>query len=577
MKKISRLTIFPKLVLAFMIILIPLVSISLMMNIRSERLVRNEITKSMQSKAQYYLKALEYDFGPLVTLQQQYTLDDDINSLAYSSIIMSNEQYTEAIKNVQKKLLILKNMNAYVEDAFVNIPALDRKISAAGFNTISQEEAQALNQMIDPYESPFLVFRDRLWLSTPYPNSSPIGKGYTIGMEISGSAIRQSLSSFQINGEGGAVLMDQELGWSEAGGTVPGNLTRTRQMIQSRLDAGFNHGYEIIRENQTRFYAFYEKSERLGLTLVIFVNEDSFIGPIKQYGEWLWWISIASVIIVLLFAYWLYRTIHNPLRQLVSAFKSLEKGDLSFQFRYKSRDEFNYLYLQFNRTVSRLQELINEVYIQKYQVKEAELKQLQSQINPHFLYNSFFNLYRLAKLHETEKVISFSKNLGDYFKYVTGNSSFVPLEQEVGFCRAYVAIQTIRFEEHIRVEFSEIPDRISRLLIPKLFLQPLVENCYHHGLEDRVEQGYVQIRFKDCGEFAQISVEDNGTSLTGDKLMRIQALLSDPVQMSDSTGLRNVQQRIRLNFGSGAGLFAEKGGMGGLRITAVIPIKEETG
>lgn len=571
MKLLDRLTIFPKLVLTFMLILIPLVIISLMMNLQSERLVRNEITASMQAKATSYMQSLEYDFGPLVTLQQQYTFDDDINNLAYASIIMSNEQYTQAIKNVQQKLLILKNMSSYVADAFVSFPALDRKVSATSFDSIDIRQADALNQIINPFESPFLLYEGKLWLSTPYPNSQPVGKGFTIAMEISGRAIRQSLSGYQINGNGGAALMSEKLDWYETGGSVPRDLTHAKNLIRLRLAAGDTSGYETISDEAGHYYAFFEKSPKLGLTLILFIDEDSFIGPIKQYGTWVWWIALASLLVILLFAYRLYRTIHNPLKQLVSAFKSLEKGDLSFKFRYRSKDEFNYLYLQFNRTVSRLDELINEVYVQKYQVKAAELKQLQSQINPHFLYNSLFNLYRLAKMHEIDKVIPFTKHLGDYFKYVTKNADSVPLEQEVLFCRAYVAIQTIRFEDHIRVEFGGMPERLAAMPVPKLFLQPLIENCYHHGLEDRPEPGRIFIGFAAYDDHAEIVVEDDGDRLDEERLSHIRTLLAQPDVMSGSEGLRNVQQRIRLNFGAGAGLRAERGQAGGLRIIVIIP------
>ncbi|SFD77169.1 two-component system, sensor histidine kinase YesM [Paenibacillus catalpae] len=573
MNILRRLTLYPKLVLTFLVIIIPFVTISLLMNIRSERLVRNEITGSMQAKVNYYMNALEDDFGPLVTLQQQYTLDDDIFNLSYSSIIMSDEQYTRSIMNTQKKLLILKNMSPYVEDAFVNIPALDRKISASSFNELNAEEAAALNKMANTFESPFLIYRDHLWMSLPYPNSPPIGKGFTLALEISSLAIRNSLSGFLIEGNGGAMLMSDDFTWNTTSGNVPSNRENVKTVIRDQLAAGHKSGYKVIKEENATYYGFYEKSAKLGLTLAIFVDESSFIGPLKQYSYWLWGICVAAPLLILLFSYQLYQVIHTPLKRLVGAFKGLEKGDLSVRLNYRSRDEFNYLYLQYNRTVSRLQELINEAYVHQYQIKVAELKQLQSQINPHFLYNSFFNLYRLAKLHENDKVIAFSKHLGEYFKYVTKNADFVPLEQEIKFCRSYTAIQGIRFDDHVRVEFGEVPERVSLLKVPKLFLQPLVENAYQHGLEDQIAEGLVVITFEDCGDRAEISVEDNGT-LTEEELNHIVSLLNEPAYKSDSEGLRNVQMRIRLNFGEDAGLRAERGRIGGLRMTIIIPFKE---
>ncbi|GLX70581.1 sensor histidine kinase [Paenibacillus glycanilyticus] len=571
MNILRRLTLYPKLVLTFLVIVIPFVTISLLINIRSERLVRNEITESMQAKVNYYMNALEDDFGPLVTLQQQYTVDDDILNLAYSSIIMSSEQYTKTIMNTQKKLLILKNLSPYVDDAFVNIPSLHRKISALSFNDLNPDEAAALNQMANTYESPFLTYQNHLWLSLPYPNRPPIGEGFTIALEISSYAIKNSLSGFLVDGNGGAMLISDDFSWNETSGSVPAHRDQFRTLIQNQLEAGLNSGYEVFKDEDATYYGFYEKSSKLGLTLAIFVDENSFIGPLKQYSYWLWSICIAAPLLILLFSYQLYQVIHTPLKRLVGAFKGLEKGDLSTRLNYRSRDEFNYLYLQYNRTVSRLQDLINEAYVHQYQIKVAELKQLQSQINPHFLYNSFFNLYRLAKLHENEKVIAFSKHLGEYFKYVTKNADSVPLEQEIKFCRSYAAIQGIRFDDHVRVEFGEVPQAFGKLQVPKLFLQPLVENAYQHGLEDQTEAGLVRITFEEFATRAEITVEDNGV-LTDEKLSHIVALLTDADYSSESEGLRNVQMRIRLSFGEGAELKADRGILGGLRLTMTIPL-----
>ncbi|MGN7454150.1 sensor histidine kinase [Paenibacillus pasadenensis] len=572
---LSRLTIYPKLVLSFLLLLVPLVAISLLMNAQSERLVRDEIIRSTQAKAASYMRVLEYDFGPLITLQQQYAFDDEIRALAYSSIIMSDQQYTESIQNVQKKLTTLKFMSSYVSDAFVLFPGLDRKVSADSYGSVDPEQAAALNQVINPYEAPFLVDRGRLWLSSPYPSSPPVGKGFTIGMELSGASIRRLLSGFELTGEGAAMLTNAQMSWQESYGPLPDDATGFREELASRMEAGSKSGLFLLRGGDGRKYAFYETSSRLGLTLVLFLDERSFLGPIQRFGNWTLLLAAASTLLALLFAYGLYRIIHSPLRELVRAFKSLEKGDLSFKLRYRSRDEFNYLYLQYNRTVSRLQELIDEAYVQQYQVKAAELKQLQSQINPHFLYNCLFNLYRLAKLKEHDKVAAFTKHLGDYFRYVTKNADKVPLRQEMMFVNAYAAIQTIRFEEHIRVELDPIPPGWEELAVPKLLLQPLVENAYHHGLEDRSGQGLVRLSFREEDGRLLVHVDDNGEALDEERLDAIRKLLGDPGFPSDSEGLRNVQLRLRLHFGEGARLTADRSPLGGLSLTLVLPAEQQ--
>ncbi|WP_020619330.1 sensor histidine kinase [Paenibacillus daejeonensis] len=567
----ARLPLFPKLFLTFLVLILPLVTLSMIVNVRSERLVRDQITSAAQDKLRDYLHSLEGDFGTLVTLMQQYVLDDDFNNLAYSSVILTDEQFTFMVKSVQRKLLILKNMSPYVRDAFVNLPALDRKISAVSYNELPPEEAAALNTMVDLYESPFTRYDGRLWLSLPVPNSNPVGRGFTIALELSNEALLASLGSLTVSGDGGALLHDGELGWLLASGDMPSPREQTLAFLQSGASDGEP---ALYAEGKERYYAFHQTSPVLGLSLAMFLEEKSLIGPLRQYAAWLWSLSIAAVALVLLFSYRLYRMIHTPMKRLVGAFRSLESGNLNQQLKAETGDEFNYLYHQFNRTVNRLRELIDEVYVQRYQVKAAELKQLQSQINPHFLYNSFFNLYRLAKLRDNDKVIAFSWHLGDYYKYVTKNADQVELEQEVAFCRSYAAIQSIRFGDHIVIQFGDIPEPLRRLTVPKLFLQPLIENAYHHGLEDRADKGLIDITFSRRETCAIITVEDNGESLDEAAIQQIRSLLEEPERPVDSEGLRNVLQRIRLHYGEQASLTADRSPLGGLRITMTIPIKE---
>lgn len=574
--RMANLSLFPKLFLTFLVLILPLVTLSMIVNVRSERIVRDEITSSAQAKVNDYIRSLESDFGPLVTLMQQYVLDDDINNLAYSSVILSDEQFTDAVKNVQKKLLILKNMSPYVRDAFVNIPALDRKISATTYNVLPAEETAALNRLVDLYESPFTLYRNKLWMSLPFPNTKPVGKGFTIALEISNEALTESLVGLTLGGGGGAMLLDSELGWSLPAGAMPGKPDEALTFVRERIADGKPNADEVYAEGKERYYSFRHTSSKLGLSIVLFLDENSLIGPLKQYAIWLWSLSIAAVALLLLFSYRLYRSIHAPMKRLVGAFRGLERGNLTQQLQAETNDEFSYLYHQFNRTVNRLRELIDEVYVQQYQVKVAELKQLQSQINPHFLYNSFFNLYRLAKLHENEKVIAFTKHLGDYFKYVTKNADFVPLEQEISFCRSYAAIQGIRFDDHVVIEFGDVPESLARMPVPKLFLQPLIENAYQHGLEDRADKGLIVVSFRHLDERAEITVEDNGERLDNVSMQHIVSLLSDSGYRADSEGLRNVQQRLRLNFGEDAGLMAERSSLGGLRIIMTMPYKEES-
>src|SRR5690606_35238664 len=136
-------------------------------------------------------------------------------------------------------------------------------------------------------------------------------------------------------------------------------------------------------------------SEKFGVVLITYAPEREILGPIKQYNLWYWALTISSLFVIIIFSSFIYRMIHRPLKSLLFAFKQVEIGNLRVHLKYSFSNEFNYLYVRFNDMVNHLNVLVHEVYEQKYRARSSELKQLQSQINPHFLYNSFFIIYRM--------------------------------------------------------------------------------------------------------------------------------------------------------------------------------------
>lgn len=138
--------------------------------------------------------------------------------------------------------------------------------------------------------------------------------------------------------------------------------------------------------------------------------------------------------------------IHQPLKNLIQNFRNIEKGNFDIALKYPLNDEFGYLYDQFNSTVHQLDILVHEVYEQQYRVSLSELRHLQSQINPHFLYNTYFILYRMAKLRDHENLILLANYLGEYFQFITRDGAAeIPFEKEAKHAKNYLDIQTMRF------------------------------------------------------------------------------------------------------------------------------------
>ena len=347
------------------------------------------------------------------------------------------------------------------------------------------------------------------------------------------------------------------------------------QLVLTDNSRGMKAGTYTTAINKKTYHVVFSTSEYLGMTLARYIPEDILYNKLRNYQIWFWILSGMSLIIIVLYSMYTYRFIHKPLSKLVNAFKAVEYGDLKINIEHKHNDEFHYLYKRFDTMVSNLDVLIEQVYMQKILVQHAELKQLQSQINPHFLYNTFFTLYSMAKAEDYENVVYFLEQFGNYFQFITRNmADNVSLCREVEHARTYTDIQVMRFPNRICAEFSELPEEFREIMVPRLILQPIIENSFEHGLEDKVSNGIINIYFQKDEDKLVIVVEDNGDSLVDDELDKMNAMLSDSY-IGETTAIVNIHRRVRLKYGTRSGLTLYKGDLGGLKVCININLSED--
>ncbi|MDF2835459.1 MAG: signal transduction histidine kinase, LytS, partial [Paenibacillus sp.] len=328
-----------------------------------------------------------------------------------------------------------------------------------------------------------------------------------------------------------------------------------------------NRDADAVDLSNMRYYYVQASSDKLELSLYRFIPERVFREPLDRFYAWAWIFLSLSLAIIAIYALSTYKFIHKPLLTFVKSFRRMENGDLDIYIDHASKDEFRYLYGRFNQMVANLRSLIDQAYKQKILAQKAELKQLQSQINPHFLYNSFFILNTMAKTGDTERIEQFTTLLGEYFQFVTRNASDnVPLGQEIRHARMYTEIQELRFSRRIRVDFQPLPAGWDALLVPRLIVQPIIENAFEHSLEKKARDGVISVRFEGDEEEKRIIVEDNGERLTVEDLARMRERLGGEEEQGEITGMVNIHRRIRMTFGGG-GLSIARSGLGGLQAT----------
>ncbi len=567
----DTIKIYPKLIITFLIVLTPLFTLSLVMNKYGSASVKSEITNSMLSKVHFYNSTLENEFGRTIAIMREFARYDDLDLLSNRTEIMNYYEQRGAIRNLQKELSVIKNSSTYIQEASVHIPSIDRTISDDNFGTIQQDEFDALNVLTNHFESPFIYWQDRLFISLPYPiKSNRQPPDFVVDIEISIPLLKNALLQFTNHTAGNTMLVHFEDRWRIGGDEPEGFLQAINSVIQA--DNADNAELHSATVDGQKYLIAFEKSKTLGTTLIMYERESTVLGPLDRYTVWFWMISILTLIVIMIVSYSVYRLIHRPLRTLVRAFRKVEHGNLSVAFDYRGRDEFQYLYTQFNVMVQRLQQMIQEVYEQKFRVQHAELKQLQSQINPHFLYNSLFILYRLAKKSRDENQIRFSKYLSDYFQFITRNSSdTVTLAEEVQHAKNYVEIQKMRFASQIEVAFGELPASYVDLTVPRLIIQPLLENAYKYGLEEKETGAKLTVQFAEDQADLLIRVEDNGELADEELIANLRRKLDVQDAGLETTGILNVHRRLQLQFGAEYGLVIAQGESGGFSVTIRLP------
>lgn len=566
-----RNTIFLRLLVTFLLIMLPIVISAVYLYQWVLRTASADITKTAAAQSAFYLTDLENEIERMKLLQFSLLEDDDLNELVLAWETMATIDRTDAMNSLMKRLYTVQNSSMYIKDVSVHIATIRRTMSALGGVRGFDAERYREVRSVFGGGSHLIEWHGGLFLGAMKQRGSKGAEPlFTVEIELDTRKLQEALAQFNTYPGSGTLLLSDSARVALASGT--GELTRLGDPYDLResLRAAVGQTGELLIEGN-RYYVVQAHSADLGLSISRFIPEQVVRQPLSTIYKWAWVFAIAAVAIFAAFALSTYKFIHKPMLTLVKSFRRMEQGDLNICIAHESKDEFRYLYGRFNQMVDNLRSLIDQVYKQKIMAQRAELKQLQSQINPHFLYNSFFILNTMAKTGDTERIEQFTTLLGEYFEFVTRNASdAVALDQEIRHARMYAEIQELRFSRRIRVRFDPLPDELRPILVPRLIVQPIIENAFKHSLEKKVKDGLIAVRFEKTGSQVRIIVEDNGERLTDEALAQIRRALHDVHDQAEVTGMVNIHRRIRITFGEDCGLLTERSELGGLRVTILL-------
>ena len=291
-------------------------------------------------------------------------------------------------------------------------------------------------------------------------------------------------------------------------------------------------------------------------------------------------ILIFSAVAFSVVAAWsLSKSIYTPIKKLHDVTTTITKNDLQALMTSDNVDEITELGMSFNIMIGKIKELLDSKIKEQEELKKAELRALQAQINPHFLYNTLDTIIWMAESKKTDQVVKIVSALSNFFRIsLSKGMDWITIGEEVERIRSYLTIQRMRYRDILDFKI-EVDEDVAENTILKLILQPLVENALYHGIKNKRRKGTINVRARRKGEDeVLLEVEDDGIGFTPEKLARLRAELDDDsgdIKLESGFGIGNVNKRIRLYYGKPYGLSIQSEYTTGTCVTLVIPAKVE--
>ncbi|WP_367398195.1 sensor histidine kinase [Paenibacillus sp. MSJ-34] len=355
------------------------------------------------------------------------------------------------------------------------------------------------------------------------------------------------------------------------------------QYLQKYIPANLNlaPGYQSYRGNFNNSESVISVNEMPDLDwyLVSVTSWKSLSEDITLFIKWIGTITTVSLLAAFLFFLLFMNRITRSIIRIVRFMRRVETGDLQVRVNEKGNDELHLLAKGFNSLIDRVNQLLEQVKLEQNHKNKAEMRVLQAQIKPHFLFNTLESINVLAIQNKGRIVSQMVHRLGNILRISIQDKEEITIKQEIEHLRSYLEIQKFRFEDLFDYEIS-IPDEVMRCTILKLTLQPLVENCIQHGFEGIQYKGFIHIKGRLDGNKVVIFVEDNGIGISGEQLKNFRYLQSDdpskdaPAEANverRGLGVRSVADRIRIQYGPGYGLFICSEVNQGTIIQCIIP------
>lgn len=348
-----------------------------------------------------------------------------------------------------------------------------------------------------------------------------------------------------IMSDDGAVIYDNE-----------DQLTgRTQIGFETSIFSNATNTGNVDWRGKNYLYSF-DQSNYADWNTTVLISNKFIVAEQQKILKYILIIGLLSMLIIVVLSYFLSHHITKPIRKMIEMMKRTKQGKLHERIDPSTGTvETDLLSNVYNNMLDSINQLIKEVYESRLVENDAKLLALQSQINPHFLYNTLNVMKSISRIKGVEEVVEISESLADLFKYSMKQlKEPVPLQEEVIHIQNYMKIQHHRFGDRFQL-ICEIPNHLIKANIPKLTIQPLVENAVKHGFSQTKKECMIELKVREKNDVLFVHVKDNGKGMDPTHLKRIRNKLAranfirNDHHEQDGIGLINIQQRIQLLYG----------------------------
>ncbi|MEC0266098.1 sensor histidine kinase [Paenibacillus anseongense] len=523
-----------------------------------------------------------------INIQSYITNMEDISMLASTnkdvkyyitgnSFISEEERrpYEKRISDLFQSILITrKDIASIMVFGYNNRFVSDRRITSLNTNSGFEEQpwyknakAEGGKSVISAPHVQNLIQNEYRWvvsLSRELKSADGItGEGIFL-VDLNLSVLNEICSHINLGKRGYVFIIDKDgsLVYHPQQKLINSNLKT--EMIDQVKQSG-SGSFVTGEGNKKRIYTIQET--HFGWKIVGVAYASELIANQNQINlsYFLW--TILALVIALYLSFFISRHLSRPIKLLQSSMKQVEKGDFNIRSEFRSGNEIGQLGQTFNIMVGRIKDLMNQIIQNEESKRKSEMKLLEAQINPHFLYNTLDSIIWMAERKKHEEVVLMTSSLAKLFRAIINkNNETVPVRVEIEHITNYLLIQTLRYKDKLDFQIDVEPG-ILDIHIPKIILQPIVENAIYHGIKNSLEPGLVHITGKEDGDTIVFVVADNGVGMEPEKLDQILKMKDGIIR---GIGVSNVHERIKL-FGHEFGLSFQSEKWEGTEVTIVLP------